>query len=668
LNRGKYFGKEVVIAFAQDITERKKADDAIRESQRRLSTLMGNLPGMAYRCRNDKDWTMEFVSEGCFELTGYQSTDLIGNRKISYNDLIHPEDQAMVWDTVQEGVSQHKTFRIIYRIITGNGKEKWVWEQGIGVYANNENLVALEGFITNITEQRLAEEEIRKLSRSVEQSPTIVVITNLKGNIEYVNPRFTKVTGYQSKEVLNKNPRILKSGNTPDETYITLWQTIVSGKEWMGEFINKKKNGEIYWESANIFPLKDDKGRITHFIAMKEDITARKKMEQELINAKEKAEESDKLKSAFLANMSHEIRTPMNAIIGFSQLLSEPDTTSDELNHYISLIQKSGGDLLGLIDDIIDISKIEAGQLKIFKSEYFVDAILMEIYDSYIEYLKTNENKKDIKFKYNRSGQLKKIVINTDIDKLKQVMRNLINNAIKFTDFGLIEFGAELKTQGKESWIQFCVRDTGIGIPNDKLDVIFESFRQLDVTSKRLYSGTGLGLAITKKIVEILGGEIWVNSSPGQGSTFYFKLPHNSLNLQGNIRKNTIEPADLKRNNWENKKILIVEDDDQSFIFYQSVLKKTYIKITRAVDGYQAIECCQKERFNLILMDIRMPVMDGYITTEKIKEIDPSAKIIAQTAYALSGEKQKCLNAGCVDYITKPISIKGFLQVIEKHI
>ena len=401
---------------------------------------------------------------------------------------------------------------------------------------------------------------------------------------------------------------------------------------------------------------------------MKEDITVRKEMEQDLIKAKEKAEESDKLKSAFLANMSHEIRTPMNAIIGFSQLLSEPDITPQEQGHYISLIQKSGGDLLGLIDDIIDISKIEAGQLKVFKSDYFLETIMTEIYDSYIEYLKTTDSGKDISFKYKRTERLKKVVIHTDIDKLKQVLRNLINNALKFTDFGLVEFGAEVKNDGMNSLVQFYVRDTGIGMPNDKLDVIFESFRQLDVTNTRLYGGTGLGLAITKKIVELLGGNIWVKSTQGQGSTFYFTLPYNPILIKGESKIIIPDLTSIKNYNWEDKQILIVEDDDQSFLFYQSVLKKTHIKISRATDGNEAIDKFLKQNFDLVLMDIRMPKMDGYATTEQILLHNPRAKIIAQTAYALAGERQRCLDAGCVDYITKPIKIAGFLQIIEKYI
>ncbi len=652
----------------RDISDRKRAEFNLKENQRRLATLMSNLPGMAYRCLNDETWTMEFVSEGCFDLTGYKSTDLLGNSKISYNDLIHPDDRTIVRTSVQKGLEKSEPFRMIYRIVTKKGKLKWVWEQGIGIYSDEGNLIALEGFIANITEQKLAEEEMRKFSRSVEQSPTIVVIADLNGNIEYVNPRFTKVTGYQAKEVLHKNTSILKSGKTPLSVYENLWQNITSGKEWSGEFINKKKNGDLYWESANIFPLKDEKGKITHFIAMKEDITYRKLMEQDLVSAKEKAEESAKLKSAFLANMSHEIRTPMNAIIGFSQLLAEADTSPDEQNQYISLIQKSGSDLLGLIDDIIDISKIEAGQLKIYKSDYFVDSILSEVYESYIKYLKTTQSNKNISFRYNRSEKLENIVLHTDIDKLKQVIRNLINNAIKFTDAGLIEFGAELKTDGRNTLLQFYVRDTGIGIPNDKLDIIFESFRQLDVPNKRIYGGTGLGLAITRKIVEILGGKIWVKSIPGEGSTFYFNLHCNPLQVTGKL--NTSEPVAtvLKSYNWENKHILIVEDDEQSFLFYQSVLRKTKMRVSKATDGKEALAISKKIKFDLILMDIRMPVMDGYLTTQKILALDPSAKIIAQTAYAMAGERQRSLDAGCIDYITKPIPIQEFLKVIEKYI
>jgi len=530
LNKSTYFGKEVVVAFAQDITERKKTEQAIKESERRLSTLMDNLQGMTYRCLNDSTWTMEFVSNGCYDLTGYQPSDLIYNNKISYNEIVHPLDRNRVWDEVQVAIKDKRSFRLTYRIVSAGNEIKWVLEQGIGVYSQDGKLIALEGFISNITEQKKAEDEVRKLSRSVEQSSTIIVITDLDAKIEYVNPQFTKTTGYAPEEVIGKIPSILKSGNTTLETYNALWDTLDAGKEWSGEFENRKKNGDLYWESAHIFPLKDEQGNTTHFIAMKEDITGRKKMEQELIAAKNKAEESDKLKSSFLANMSHEIRTPMNAILGFSQLLDEPGLQDNERIHYISLIQRSGNDLMNLIDDIIDISKIEAGQMKVAKSQFSIDQVMQELDVSFKELLKTRQNKVNLRISYIKPEHAEDIFLNTDVDRFKQIFKNLLNNAIKFTEQDQIEFGFKPIHSNGLKQIEFYVSDTGIGIPDDKQGLIFESFTQVNDSDTKLYGGTGLGLSITKKIVEILGGNIWVKSELGKGSIFYFTIPLDQSN------------------------------------------------------------------------------------------------------------------------------------------
>jgi signal transduction histidine kinase len=258
---------------------------------------------------------------------------------------------------------------------------------------------------------------------------------------------------------------------------------------------------------------------------MKEDISERKIMEDELIAAKNKAEESDKLKSAFLANMSHEIRTPMNAILGFSQLLDEPGLTEGDRSHYISLIQNSGNDLMSLIDDIIDISKIEAGQMKVVKSRYLVNQVLQDLYIGFNEFIKTEKQKKNLTLKYLPPKNAERFLINSDVDRFKQVLRNLLNNALKFTDKGSISFGFKpVKVQGQDMF-EFFVSDTGIGIPKDKLDFIFESFTQVNDSDTKVYGGTGLGLSISKKIVEILGGTIHVESTLGKGSDFIFTIP-----------------------------------------------------------------------------------------------------------------------------------------------
>jgi CheY-like chemotaxis protein len=259
-------------------------------------------------------------------------------------------------------------------------------------------------------------------------------------------------------------------------------------------------------------------------------------------------------------------------------------------------------------------------------------------------------------------------VINTDIDRFKQIIRNLISNAIKFTDFGLVEFGFKIIINKTDSYIKFYVRDTGIGIPSGKLKVIFESFRQANESKINLFGGTGLGLAITKKMVEILGGRIWVESTPDQGSTFYFTLPYHPIALPVISTKKTIAGKDTKSYNWENKKILIVEDDDQSFIFFEKVLERTLAKIVRTNNGKDAIDLCNQSNFDLVLMDIQLPGMDGYKTTEKIKQKHPNLPVIAQTAYALSGEKNRSIEAGCDDYISKPVNIQKLLELISKHI
>jgi PAS domain S-box-containing protein len=652
----------------RDISDRIQAEKEIKESQRRISTLMANLPGMAYRCKNDRDWTMEFISQGCFDLTGYSPEALIFNNKLSYNDLIYPDDQEMVWKTIQAALKKNRSYRMAYRIIHASGNIQWVWEQGIGIYDASENLIALEGFISNITEQREAEEEIRKLSRSVEQSPTIIIIADLEGNIEYVNPRFSEVTGYSMKEIIGKNPRILKSGNTPAKVYKTLWKSITSGKEWVGELQNRKKNGELYWESANIFPLKDENGKITHYIGMKEDITERKRMEQELIIAKERAEESDKLKSAFLANMSHEIRTPMNSIIGFSQLLDDRDLTPDERSHFINLIQNSGNDLMTLIDDIIDISKIEAGQMKVFKSQYIIDQLMQELYDGFREHVKTKPKKNKLQIIYSKPENSEKILIYTDIDRFKQIFRNLLYNSIKFTDTGYIEFGFEEGQSKYNHDILFYVKDTGIGIAPDKKEIIFDSFTQANESDTKLYGGTGLGLAITKRIVELLGGNIWVESEPGKGATFYFTLPGRIAAGETFTPKNPMKSPDFQTYDWHSKSILVVEDDDSSYDFFERILRRTNANLKRAEDGLQAIKYFRNNNFDIVLMDIRLPRMDGYKTMKKIKSYNSETPIIAQTAYAMQGEREKCLKSGFDDYISKPVKINDLLKMIDRYL
>lgn len=381
------------------------------------------------------------------------------------------------------------------------------------------------------------------------------------------------------------------------------------------------------------------------------DITDRKKYIEALKREKLKAEESDRLKSAFLANMSHEIRTPMNAIIGFSDLLvSNKNLSIKERENFVGHIRNSSELLLNLINDIIDIAKIEAGEIKINKTQCYVNEILDELLVTHTEQLKTlkKENIELIAEKRIKED----FRIKTDPFRLKQILSNLIGNAIKFTADGTISFGY---TCSEEHYLNFYVEDTGIGLPEDKLDIIFERFRQVEVGPVRNYGGTGLGLSITKNLVDLLGGEIWVESKLNEGSTFHFTLPYKKIKKQ-DVIKHIVFSENIKYN-WSGKTVLIAEDDQSNFNVINEYLKEPAPNIIHAKDGEEVIEICDKnEKIDLILMDIQMPKMNGYEATKLIKRKNPKLPIIAQTAYAMSGEKIKSKKAGCDDYISKPLN------------
>lgn len=387
-----------------------------------------------------------------------------------------------------------------------------------------------------------------------------------------------------------------------------------------------------------------------------------KENEQEILLAKEKAVESDKLKSAFLANMSHEIRTPMNAILGFSDLVARKNIQPEKKEIYTQHIISNGKLLLNLVDDIIDLAKIEAGQLKFKRNTTNVDEILTELMHYCIaEKKRLKKEEIQIVSQSNRDGSPQWLLC--DSFRLKQVLLNLLSNALKFTFDGSIEFGYEIPNNAT---IQFYVKDSGIGIVAEQQSIIFDRFRQADDSATRQFGGTGLGLAISKKLVELMGGRIWVNSQPNQGATFYFTLPLIIPDL-GNTQQTKTVISSKPDPQYNDKIALVVEDNEANYIYLYEFLKLTGITIIRATNGLEAVEFIEKnQKIDLILMDLQLPELDGFEATKKIKRINPSIPIIAQTAYALADEKSKAMNAGCDYYLTKPISSKSLLNLIDK--
>ena len=385
----------------------------------------------------------------------------------------------------------------------------------------------------------------------------------------------------------------------------------------------------------------------------------KEKREAELNIAKDRAEESDRLKSAFLANMSHEIRTPMNGILGFAEMLKEPKLTGEEQQEYISIIEKSGARMLNIINDIVDISKIESGLMKVNVKESNVNEQIEYIYT----FFKPEVEGKGMQLFFKNRLPLKEAILKTDREKVSAIFINLVKNAIKYSDKGSIGLGYEKK--GK--YLEFFVKDTGIGIPKDRQEAIFDRFVQADIGDRRAFQGAGLGLSISKAYVEMLGGKIWVESEEGKGSIFYFTIPYNGETEERNVIQNVVLPEGAK-NQIKDLNILIAEDDELSEKLLTVIVKMFGKEVLKVRTGVEAVEACRNNPdIDLILMDIQMPEMDGYEATRQIRQFNKDVVIIAQTAFALTGDRELAIEAGCTDYISKPVKKDDLMALIQKY-
>ena len=505
----------------------------------------------------------------------------------------------------------------------------------------------------------------KKLNKSQELSGSGNWSWNLKSNAIEWSDNGLALLGYGPGSQDISADEFIKMVHPDDcsEFKANLHHTLQESEPFNLEFRLINPDGRHWYCHAGGGILTGNKGEPKTFEAQFRDITVRKQNEQELIKAKEHAEESDKLKTAFLANMSHEIRTPMNAIIGFTQLLADSNIDEEKRLEFIKIINHNSQSLIRLIDDIIHIAHIESGQVTITHSSCQVDDLLIGLHQQFSETLQTIGK-----------GQIELVLdlpqdpgpCQTDPLRLRQILSNLIDNAIKFTNEGYIEIGYTNQDSGH---LVFYIKDTGIGIQNEKLSLIFDRFRQLEEAYTRLYGGTGLGLTITKSLVQMLKGEIWVESAVGEGSTFYFTLPYNpsGSKIHRETPKDDIE--DLSRLNWEGKVILIAEDENYNYKIIYEYLKDTGASLIHAKNGKEAIKVLQDgTRIDLVLMDIRMPVMNGLIAAKKIRQLDEKLPIIAQTAYAMEEDKNLTIEAGFSDYLPKPLSRIKLLKTISQHL
>lgn len=501
-----------------------------------------------------------------------------------------------------------------------------------------------------------SQSELRTLSRAIEQSPAEVIITDTNNKITYVNPAFTQITGYNADEAIGQNPNFLNARVQPDKDYDKLWSSLLAGNQWCGEFCNKKKNGEIYWEMANISPVRDEQSNITHFVSVKEDVTAQKRVAEALTKAKQAAESANRAKSAFLANMSHEIRTPMNIIIGMSHLALDTDL-SEKQQDYVQKISGASHSLLGIINDILDFSKIEAGKMTLESKPFKLDDVVNNV--TGLLAVRLEEKKLELVIDIDRNIPLK---LKGDSLRLTQVLNNLLSNAIKFTEKGEIILSAKVaRTTGQNIELDFFVRDSGIGMSQEQLSKLFRSFTQADSSTTRKYGGTGLGLAICKQLCELMGGWIQAESTLEQGSLFHFHLPFKNIQTT-QVRTSFNLTSDLK-----DMRVLVVDDNRAVRELINKFLTAMGFKSNCVSNGKSALLKIQKEEpYGLIILDWDMPEMNGIETGRNIRALNlPNPpKLLMLTAFGHDDVMYMAEKSGFSGFLLKPVHASALFNTI----
>jgi PAS domain S-box-containing protein len=637
--------------------KRKAIEKNLLESEKRFR-VMFELSPAGIILYDEKGIIIEVNSSFCKAL-GYSPAEIIG-QNISL--FVSPDNEIRISNNISSILSG-KTIIHEAKNIKKDGTFCIValYETMIVLPDGSSGILSVSN---DITEMKRSNERMITLSNALESISECVTITDLQNKIIFVNNAFCRVYGYTENEIIGKNVSVLRDNENIDLSLEKILADTIQNN-WTGELVNVRKDGEKFPIELSTSHINDENDKPVALIGIAVDITERKRIQSELIKAKEKAEESDKLKSAFLANMSHELRTPLNAVIGFSGLMLESGPDKDTLT-YSDIILKSGQHLLSLVEDLFDISMIESGQIKINYEDADLVVVLNEVRDLMLgERMRENKTGVDLTLIIEKSEDCVTLV--TDTRKLKQILLNLLRNALKFTENGSIEFGFTFKNESENRFYQFFVRDTGIGIDKNYHDTIFNIFRQIDDKRNRKFGGMGIGLAIVKKTVELLGGKIWLESQPSKGSVFYFTIPAapDKKNVEIIHEQKIIGMA----KDYSGKTILIAEDEKSNFDFLRILFMRMNIKVLWAKDGIEAVNMAETDpSINLVLMDIKMPLMNGFEATKLIKIQRPDLPIIAQTAYAMISDKQEADEAGCDAYLSKPIKINQITEILEKFL
>ncbi|MBS1210445.1 MAG: hypothetical protein H6R19_2843 [Proteobacteria bacterium] len=656
--------------FRDAILERQRAEAEVRENEARFRDFS----------QSSADWFWEmdaelrfcYFSDNFSRIIGTDASKSLGQTRIELPGF-EVLNRASVGEELLDRVARHDAFRgVELHARKPDGDCLWFSVSGVPYYDRNGVFLGYRGVGQDVTARRNAEEDVRKLSLAVEQSPNSIIITNAAAEIEYVNEAFTRITGYTLDEVRGSSPGFLQSGLTPSETYASLWEALNNGQPWQGELRNRRKNGEIFVEYGFFSPLRQADGTISHYLAIKEDVTAKKQVEDELqryrlhleqmvadrtaqlAEAKDAAEAASRAKGAFVANMSHEIRTPLNAVLGLARIIMR-DNAGRKSGHTATQILEAGEHLLGVINDILDFSRIEAGKLLIEPRPFRLVVCVEEATKLVAE----RAHAKGLQLSVEHGDDMPAWV-EGDRLRIEQILINLLSNAIKFTDSGRIV----LSLTRHDEQIQFMVSDTGIGMSPEQVRRLFQPFEQADASTTRKYGGSGLGLAISRNLARQMGGDIRVESTLGKGSVFVLSLGLREVPPAGVA---AVVPGGSLR--LAGLRILAAEDMELNRIVLEDMLESEGAVVVFAEHGQQALSLLEtRAGFDVVLTDIQMPVMDGYELAQHIHQLQPDLPVIGLTAHAMPEERDRCLACGMAAHVSKPIDCDALVGAILANV